>query len=361
MQTKNIMQIHYSLAHKIVFCSVFCAVSVGWFCLSFATAESYSDTAFANASAANTENASVADKAEADTADKPAVLTVNVEHIVELPRLSSFDNIFVQYSNEVEQNYKLNASKKKVDLMFYKYRTQKNETLFTISARLSIPYETLATLNGISGAGVLLENTVLVIPNAAGIFVCENPKSSLEILIANSDIAIAQNKKIWYNIEQTGSGEKSVRKFFFVQNARFSPTERAYFLDTTLRIPLDSYWLSSAYGMRVSPISGKWRFHNGIDMAAPEGASVYACKTGKVMTAKTGDATFGDYVVLQHEGGMTSLYAHLSRILVSEGVSVHGGQQIGKVGHTGLATGPHLHFEVRLNGAATDPQKMLSR
>ena len=87
----------------------------------------------------------------------------------------------------------------------------------------------------------------------------------------------------------------------------------------------------------------------------------YACKTGTVQYAVNMDATYGNYVILSHGGGMTSLYAHMSKILVQKGESVSAGQEIGKVGSTGLATGPHLHFEIRLNGEAQDPQKYLPK
>lgn len=287
------------------------------------------------------------------------VAKIQIERLVEIPRLSSYNEIFKQFCVEVEKNSMRNARGSAVEMMLYRYKVQKGETLFTIAARCSIPYETIATLNAIASPVALEEGTTLLIPNVAGVFVYDNPQSALEIIVAKSDYAIAQNPEILYNVALPSA--KSARNCFFIQNARFSPTERAYFLDTSLRLPLDNYWLSSNFGMRISPISGKWRFHNGIDMAANEGTPVFACKGGKVQTAQKGDVTFGNYIVLAHDSGMTSLYAHLSEIQVAKGESVSGGSQIGKVGQTGLATGPHLHFEVWMNGVATDPQKLISK
>ena len=94
--------------------------------------------------------------------------------------------------------------------------------------------------------------------------------------------------------------------------------------------------------------------HPGIDFAAEEGAEVYAVADGIVTTADY-DAEKGNYVVLDHGGGLETLYAHCSSICVTTGQQVQAGQVIGYVGHTGRATGSHLHFEVRANGNRVNP------
>ena len=99
--------------------------------------------------------------------------------------------------------------------------------------------------------------------------------------------------------------------------------------------------------------------HKGIDMAAPTGTEIHACKGGTVVSAIAMDYTYGNYVILDHGKGMTSLYGHMSKILVSKGEKVSAGQVIGLVGSTGLSTGPHLHFEIKLNGELQDPQKYI--
>ena len=111
--------------------------------------------------------------------------------------------------------------------------------------------------------------------------------------------------------------------------------------------------------MRMSPLSGEMRFHRGIDLAAPEGARVYSCKSGSVVRCTKGDPIYGNYVVLKHDKGMTSIYAHLSDVFVRKGDIVIGRTPIGLVGKTGAATGPHLHFEIRINGVSTDPRGLL--
>jgi murein DD-endopeptidase MepM/ murein hydrolase activator NlpD len=113
--------------------------------------------------------------------------------------------------------------------------------------------------------------------------------------------------------------------------------------------------ISTYFGF-VGPLSP--RGQAGIDIAAPMGAPVLAAQSGVVDLA-TRDGGYGIYVVIDHGGGVRTLYAHLSQLLVSPGQSVGRGEQIGLVGSTGFSTGPHLHFEVRQNGALRDPLALL--
>lgn len=112
--------------------------------------------------------------------------------------------------------------------------------------------------------------------------------------------------------------------------------------------------LTGGFGYRRDPISGVRKFHNAIDVAAPRGTPVYAYTNGKVVTAGWGNMT-GNYVVIDHGGGLRTKYLHLSSISVSVGQSVKVGQKIGGVGSTGYSTGNHLHFEVTKNGVAVNP------
>ncbi|MFQ3622677.1 MAG: peptidoglycan DD-metalloendopeptidase family protein [Acetobacteraceae bacterium] len=121
-----------------------------------------------------------------------------------------------------------------------------------------------------------------------------------------------------------------------------------------LRTPLDAARISSGFGMRQHPILGYSRMHRGVDFAAPLGTPVYAAGDGTVEFAGwRGD--HGRTVILRHAGGVRTLYAHLSAASVREGARVRQGQVIGRVGSTGLSTGPHLHYEVHRNTVAIDP------
>ncbi len=117
--------------------------------------------------------------------------------------------------------------------------------------------------------------------------------------------------------------------------------------------------LTSPFGYRIHPIFGTKRLHTGIDLAASTGTAIKAAGPGEVILAETYGG-YGRAVVIDHGGGLTTLYAHQSAILVSRGQLVITGETIGRVGCTGFCTGPHLHFETRENGTPVDPLKYLS-
>lgn len=112
--------------------------------------------------------------------------------------------------------------------------------------------------------------------------------------------------------------------------------------------------ITSPYGYRIHPVYKTKKFHAGIDVGAPYGSNIIAAEAGTVTTATYGSG-YGKYVVVSHGSGITTLYAHCSSLLVNVGDKVSRGQVIAKVGSTGVSTGNHLHFEVRINGATTDP------
>ncbi len=116
--------------------------------------------------------------------------------------------------------------------------------------------------------------------------------------------------------------------------------------------------VTSEFGYRIHPIYGTRRLHAGIDLGASTGTPIAASKGGTVISAGPRGG-YGNTVVISHGGGISTLYAHQSQIAVSAGQSVGRGEVIGYVGSTGNSTGPHLHFEVRVNGVATDPRPYL--
>lgn len=117
---------------------------------------------------------------------------------------------------------------------------------------------------------------------------------------------------------------------------------------------------TSGMGMRLHPIFQTMHVHRGVDYAAPTGTPAYTVGDGVVEFAGT-QGGYGNVVIVRHGSNHTTLYAHLSRIQVRKGQSVTQGQVIGAVGSTGWATGPHLHFEFRVNGVHTDPQRVIQQ
>ncbi|WP_303740827.1 murein hydrolase activator EnvC family protein [Lutispora saccharofermentans] len=118
--------------------------------------------------------------------------------------------------------------------------------------------------------------------------------------------------------------------------------------------------INDYYGYRNHPILKKKKFHTGLDLKVPSGSKIVAANAGKVILARSYGG-YGKTVIIDHGGKISTLYAHNSKLLVKEGDKVARGQQIAKSGSTGVSTGPHLHFEVRVNGAHTDPLPYLRK
>lgn len=116
-------------------------------------------------------------------------------------------------------------------------------------------------------------------------------------------------------------------------------------------------YITSRQGPRVHPVTGEYKNHGGTDIAASYGSAIYAADSGTVVRSADGwNGGWGNYVMINHGNGMQTLYAHMSSRAVSVGQTVSRGQTIGYVGSTGMSTGPHLHFEMYINGSRVDPQ-----
>ena len=124
--------------------------------------------------------------------------------------------------------------------------------------------------------------------------------------------------------------------------------------------PVVDGWHSSNFGYRIDPFSGQQSFHEGIDFPAESGTPIVAAASGLVVESGW-HPQYGKMVEIDHGNGLVSRYAHASQLGVKEGDLVVRGQQIGGIGSTGRSTGPHLHFEVRLNGVPQNPVRFLGK
>ncbi len=117
-------------------------------------------------------------------------------------------------------------------------------------------------------------------------------------------------------------------------------------------------WISSEFGYRISPFTGQREFHKGLDISGPEGTPIIAPAEGvAIFTGKNG--AYGLSLVLDHGNGITTRYAHLLKIVIKNGEKVKRGEIIAYMGNTGRSTGPHLHYEVRLNGVPVNPLRYI--
>lgn len=134
------------------------------------------------------------------------------------------------------------------------------------------------------------------------------------------------------------------------------------FVGGTFTWPLPSdYTVHSAFGWRLHPIYGVYKMHTGLDIGGGYGASIVAANSGTVITAGYNSGGYGYYIIIDHGGGYSTLYGHASKLLVSQGAYVNKGQTIAYVGSTGASTGPHLHFEVRINGDPVNPMNYFKK
>lgn len=117
--------------------------------------------------------------------------------------------------------------------------------------------------------------------------------------------------------------------------------------------------MTSKYGYRENPVTKKYSFHKGIDIAAPKGTKVVASASGTVVTSSFMNNGYGNCVIIEHANQVKTLYAHLEKRLVTVGDTVTKGQHIGTVGATGRATGPHLHYEVYKGNKSINPEELV--
>lgn len=198
----------------------------------------------------------------------------------------------------------------------------------------------------------------------------ENEKEELATIVENQTRltrTLQNTKKMRESfIEKLSDEEKNLQSKIDEINAQYEEVNKqilalaqqgidSAYIGGELAWPVPGYTrITSKYAMRVHPITGQYKLHTGIDIGAPEGANFVAANDGIVTKAEYNTA-YGNMVIIDHGGGISTLYAHGSEILVEVGQTVKRGEAVLKVGSTGYSTGPHAHFEVRINGVTTDP------
>jgi hypothetical protein len=275
-----------------------------------------------------------------------------------ITRLDAADTAFRQYAADVEaarlrthnraRSGETAASLAEA-LTVYAYRPGPRDDAFSLAARCNVPVSALATLNRLPHPESFAQAPFLLLPSMPGIFIAENPGTDLELLLA-----AGRTEGVPVVISGNGTNEL----FRFIPGADFSPTELAFFLNTGFRYPLRTYRLSSPFGPRINPVTGNFAVHRGLDLAAPEGTEVYAARDGEVVELGS-DPIYGNFIIIRHGETWASLYGHLSKFETALRSRVRSGTLIGRVGSTGQSTGPHLHFELRQNGRAQDPGRLL--
>ena len=171
------------------------------------------------------------------------------------------------------------------------------------------------------------------------------------------------SQKAW-TLEEFAAVVQSLSKMVDARKDQLSVLEALLVQDSVNKkflpsyAPVDAVQHTSNFGNRIDPFTGLMSFHEGIDFHGEKGTAVLAAASGKVTTADWHPA-YGKMIEIDHRNGLVSRYAHASRLDVKEGDLVGRGQKIAEIGSTGRSTGPHLHFEVRLNGVPQNPARFL--
>jgi len=263
------------------------------------------------------------------------------------------DPIFKQYTEDVALSRIAIAHGKTGDelpIKFYRYKVEKGWDILSLVARCCIDNAGIISLNRLQSSKDDLSGTYILLPTVPALYIPEEAGNPIEKLEA-----AACEKKNTQPLEIYIGVGNARRKVYCFPNDRLNETTWRYFLSPLYRFPLDSGILTSPFGKRPSPFSGKPSYHPGIDLAAPMGANVYACAPGKVRAVGYSNV-YGNHIIIKHNDGNESLYGHLSKTIATLNQVVKAGMIIGEVGSTGMSTGPHLHFEVRKSGVPTDPE-----
>lgn len=237
------------------------------------------------------------------------------------------------------------------------YVVKEGDTLSSIALAHNTTVASVATINGIDSPDRIIPGQHLMIVKNASALVRR----------------VAKGDTLWDIARAYGVTVDSVRKANSLAGDVIIPGQ--LLIIPVAQIPRETWAVASAFkgsplewpvlgritsgfGWRIHPISGVRHFHEGLDIAAPIGTPVRAVAQGKVVFVGYVSG-YGRIVTIDHGSGLVTRYAHLSRTSVSQGQTVVTGQVIGYVGDSGYATGPHVHFEVRLDGEAKDPRKFL--
>lgn len=242
-------------------------------------------------------------------------------------------------------------------ITYFTYRVKSGDMIGMIAEKYGVTQDTIISVNQIRSSRLIQIGQYLRIPSEPGILYTVKTGNETVESISKKYNVDAQRCALLNNLSL--DEELSAGKTLFVPDALLDWVTRQEINGDLFKRPLKGgYYISSPYGYRKNPFDSSRRtFHSGIDMACKTGTSIYAALDGTVTTAGWSN-TYGNYVIITHHSGYKSLYGHMSQILVKKGAHVTTSTVIGKVGSTGLSTGPHLHFTVYKNGITVSPSSL---
>ena len=242
------------------------------------------------------------------------------------------------------------------NLDIFAYTPRETEDLFSLNARLGLRYDTLATPERRREQGCLRRTGGrILIPSQDGLFVNDPPRGDLEDDGAHD----APGRREAPPVAAGGPGTGRWEPVSFFPDDSFSRIERAFFLRILYRNPIDKGRITSPLRLAKRPVHGEPGVPRRAGHRRPGGHPGARGARRDRGGGRHDSDVLGRYVVLTHPGGYQTVYGHLSAINVTIGERVSTGAILGAVGHTGHATGPHLHFEVRTRAGTRDPLQLL--
>lgn len=241
---------------------------------------------------------------------------------------------------------------------FKSYTVKAGDTIGGITKKMKLKnISTLIGINNITNVKRLAAGQKLTVPSIDGLKVKVKSGETIQSLSMKYGLSVEELA----DVNEMESGVLPAGSELFIPGKTLSRRELRAALGTAFSYPiLTPFVISSPFGARKDPFTGRRGFHYGVDMACPEGTAVHAAADGVV--ARVGfSGLYGNFIIIKHENNTQTLYAHLKAVLVKNGRRVAAGEKIGLVGSTGRATGSHLHLSLYKNGKPVDPLSVLDK
>lgn len=262
---------------------------------------------------------------------------------------------------KIEENIQESLIDQEEDLYYFVYRVKKGDIIGFIADKYNITEDTITSVNGITNTRRIQIGSYLKIPSISGIlYTTRRDGETINSIIqkyksdtVDIDRTCRVNNIMAQDVLKAGTS-------IFIPGAELDWVTRQEINGDLFSRPLRGrYYISSRFGYRSSPFTGKRTFHNGIDMAASRGTKIYAALPG-VVTSSGWSNVYGNFAIVTHHSGYKTLYGHMDSLhsLTVKGRSVTTNSVLGYVGSTGLSTGDHLHFTIFKNGRAVNPANL---
>ena len=235
------------------------------------------------------------------------------------------------------------------------YRVKRGDSVSAIAQEFGVSVGAIIASNDIRNARTLQEGAVLRIPNIDGIPYQIKSGDSYSRIAASFNIPL----EVILDVNDIKSDNIVAGETIFIPGARMNDIDLRLSLGELFIYPVASRFVTSRYGWRRDPMNGELSFHTGIDLRADTGTTVMAALDG-VISVVSENWLYGKYIIISHDNGYKTLYAHLNSYSVRQGDRVARGRKIGEAGNTGYSTGPHLHFSIYdKNGRLVNPLELI--